>query len=233
MTAKVHPLGLKHRPALRQELWVFIHAQSAMRGSGKLWSLGFLSQQIRGALEDGIVFSFETDAVTMSKPGDITYSGYLQLDHILGAQQPLSTAHDEMLFIIQHQTSELWMKLAIYELTVTCQMIAGGQFATGLQGVVASIPNSGTAQFGLGRAPDYDAERVHGVSRGARTIIRLSVLAISDDRVSRRQQECRDDRRSPPGQAVVELLEKALYAPSIYDHTIRLLHRRGLGIDKS
>ena len=124
LTAKVHPLGLKHRPALRQELWVFIHAQSAMRGSGKLWSLGFLSQQIRGALEDGIVFSFETDAVTMSKPGDITYSGYLQLDRILGAQQPLSTAHDEMLFIIQHQTSELWMKLAIHELTVTCQMIA-------------------------------------------------------------------------------------------------------------
>jgi tryptophan 2,3-dioxygenase len=49
----------------------------------------------------------------------LTYAGYLQLDQLLGAQQPLSAPvhHDEMLFIIQHQTSELWMKLMIHELT--------------------------------------------------------------------------------------------------------------------
>ena len=48
----------------------------------------------------------------------LTYSGYLRLDALLGAQQPLSDPphHDEMLFIIQHQTSELWMKLIIHEL---------------------------------------------------------------------------------------------------------------------
>ncbi len=52
----------------------------------------------------------------------LTYAGYLRLDKILSAQAPLSGApgvparHDEMLFIIQHQTSELWMKLAIHEL---------------------------------------------------------------------------------------------------------------------
>src|ERR1700728_2162650 len=60
----------------------------------------------------------------MSKPKEIPYSGYLQLDRILQAQQPLSPAHDEMLFIVQHQTSELWMKLAIHELSATCQLIA-------------------------------------------------------------------------------------------------------------
>ncbi len=49
----------------------------------------------------------------------LTYAGYLRLDQLLAAQQPLSTPahHDEMLFIIQHQTSELWMKLMIHELT--------------------------------------------------------------------------------------------------------------------
>ena len=53
-------------------------------------------------------------------PGIITelaaqssYGGYLQLGQLLGAQQPRSSHHDEMLFIIQHQTSELWMKLMI------------------------------------------------------------------------------------------------------------------------
>src|SRR5271155_3485738 len=60
----------------------------------------------------------------MSQSKEISYSGYLQLDRILEAQQPLSTAHDEMLFIVQHQTSELWMKLAIHELSATCRLIA-------------------------------------------------------------------------------------------------------------
>ncbi len=47
---------------------------------------------------------------------DMSYGDYLGLDAILSAQHPLSDAHDEMLFIIQHQTSELWMRLALHEL---------------------------------------------------------------------------------------------------------------------
>ena len=54
----------------------------------------------------------------------MSYSDYLELDKILNAQRPISTAHDEMLFIIQHQTSELWMKLAIHELNATCRLVA-------------------------------------------------------------------------------------------------------------
>lgn len=44
----------------------------------------------------------------------MSYGDYLRIDQILTAQEPLSSAHDEMLFIIQHQASELWMKLALY-----------------------------------------------------------------------------------------------------------------------
>ena len=47
---------------------------------------------------------------------DMSYGDYLHLDEILGAQHPLSPMHDEMLFIVQHQTSELWMKLMLHEL---------------------------------------------------------------------------------------------------------------------
>jgi tryptophan 2,3-dioxygenase len=46
----------------------------------------------------------------------MSYGDYLQLDAILGAQKPLSPDHNEMLFIVQHQTSELWMKLMLHEL---------------------------------------------------------------------------------------------------------------------
>jgi tryptophan 2,3-dioxygenase len=48
---------------------------------------------------------------------DTSYGGYLRLAELLGAQRPRSSHHDEMLFIIQHQTSELWMKLLVHELT--------------------------------------------------------------------------------------------------------------------
>ena len=51
------------------------------------------------------------DAVT-DFAARMSYSDYLDLDRLLDAQHPLSTAHDELLFIIQHQTSELWMHLA-------------------------------------------------------------------------------------------------------------------------
>jgi tryptophan 2,3-dioxygenase len=47
---------------------------------------------------------------------DMSYGDYLQLDAILNAQKPLSPDHNEMLFIVQHQTSELWMKLMLHEL---------------------------------------------------------------------------------------------------------------------
>lgn len=53
----------------------------------------------------------------------MSYSDYLHLQQILGAQHPKSRSPDEMLFIIQHQTSELWMKLAIHEINAACQAI--------------------------------------------------------------------------------------------------------------
>ncbi|TMM48044.1 tryptophan 2,3-dioxygenase [Qipengyuania marisflavi] len=55
---------------------------------------------------------------------DVTYSSYLDLDSILSAQHPGSDAHDEMLFIIVHQASELWLKLCLHELTAARDCIA-------------------------------------------------------------------------------------------------------------
>ncbi|MGY3795910.1 tryptophan 2,3-dioxygenase family protein, partial [Aquimarina sp. 433] len=52
---------------------------------------------------------------------------YLALEGLLDGQNPLSNAHDEMLFIIQHQTSELWMRLAIHELTAARQGLEAGE----------------------------------------------------------------------------------------------------------
>ena len=56
------------------------------------------------------------DGARLDFAGAMSYGDYLGLDQVLGAQKPRSRDHNEMLFIIQHQASELWMKLAIHEL---------------------------------------------------------------------------------------------------------------------
>ncbi|GAA6179318.1 tryptophan 2,3-dioxygenase [Shimia sp. NS0008-38b] len=62
------------------------------------------------------VYDPSQDGAKMSFDNAMSYGDYLKLDGILNQQHPKSDAHDEMLFIIQHQTSELWMKLALHEL---------------------------------------------------------------------------------------------------------------------
>lgn len=68
------------------------------------------------------------DGAQMSFDGRMSYGDYLCIDQILTAQHPKSDAHDEMLFIIQHQTSELWMRLAIHELGAARTALGNGQF---------------------------------------------------------------------------------------------------------
>ena len=65
------------------------------------------------------------EGAEMSFDGQMSYGDYLHLDEVLGAQRPLTAAHDEMLFIVQHQVSELWMRLAVHEIGAARKAIAG------------------------------------------------------------------------------------------------------------
>jgi tryptophan 2,3-dioxygenase len=62
-------------------------------------------------------------------PAGMTYADYLKLDELLSAQRPLSDLHDEMLFIIIHQTKELWMKELLHELELAIDLIGQDRFA--------------------------------------------------------------------------------------------------------
>ena len=70
------------------------------------------------------------EGAQMAFDGRMSYGDYLSIDAILSAQKPLSGAHDELLFIIQHQTSELWMKLALHEIGAARAAIASGALPT-------------------------------------------------------------------------------------------------------
>lgn len=69
----------------------------------------------------------EDDGAKMSFSKDMSYGDYLGMDGILGAAKPLSNAHDEMLFIVQHQTSELWMRLVLHELSSARALMLQGR----------------------------------------------------------------------------------------------------------
>ncbi|SHL46784.1 Tryptophan 2,3-dioxygenase holoenzyme /Tryptophan 2,3-dioxygenase apoenzyme [Bradyrhizobium lablabi] len=169
----------------------------------------------------------------MSQRKDISYSGYLQLDKILQAQQPLSTAHDEMLFVIQHQTSELWMKLAIHELTATCRLIAADDLQPAFKTLarVSRILEQLNSAWDVLRTmtpSEYTEFRgLLGQSSGFQSWQYRVIEFLVGNKNAAMIHAHQDDK------AVVERLEAVRLAPSIYDLTIQLLHRRGLGIDKA
>ncbi|MFK7855313.1 MAG: tryptophan 2,3-dioxygenase [Granulosicoccus sp.] len=68
------------------------------------------------------------EGAKMSFKDDMSYGDYLKLESLLSSQHPVSQAHDEMLFIVQHQTSELWMRLALHELHAARDLLASGSY---------------------------------------------------------------------------------------------------------
>ncbi len=94
----------------------------AVRGSNDL-------QQERGVSDqtNKQAYNPETDGAKMGFADAMSYGDYLHLQTVLDQQHPLSKAHDELLFIIQHQTSELWMKLVLHEMSAARQALKAGQ----------------------------------------------------------------------------------------------------------
>ena len=165
--------------------------------------------------------------------GPLSYSGYLRLDKVLAAQEPRSSAHDELLFIIQHQTSELWMKLAIHELNATCRQIADDnlQPAFKMLSRISRIFEQLNSAWDVLRTmtpSEYTEFRgLLGQSSGFQSWqYRVIEFMVGNKNAAMTHIHADDE-------TVAARLEAVRRAPSIYDLTIQLLHRRGLGIDKA
>jgi tryptophan 2,3-dioxygenase len=171
--------------------------------------------------------------VPLSLREGISYSDYLALDKILNAQQPLSTAHDEILFIIQHQTSELWMKLAIHELSATCRLIAADDLQPAFKTLsrVSRILEQLNSAWDVLRTmtpSEYTQFRATlGTSSGFQSYQYRLIEFLAGNKNAAMMRVHANDK------PVLGRLEAVRQAPSIYDLTIRVLHRRGFGIDPS
>jgi len=171
-----------------------------------------------------------TEGAQMSFDGRMSYGDYLQIDRILTAQLPLTGAHDEMLFIIQHQTSELWMRLALHELDAARAMIAADRAREAFK-MLARIArifeqlNSAWDVLRTMTPSDYTTFREGlGQSSGFQSWqYRLIEYAVGN----RNLAMLRPHAHRPD---LTEKLEAELARPSLYDEALRLLARRGLPV---
>lgn len=165
----------------------------------------------------------ETDFVRRMSYGD-----YLGLDAILGAQHPLSEAHDEMLFIIQHQTTELWMRLAIHELSAARRAIAKDE----VQPAMKMLARMSRIFEQLNNA--WDVLRTMTPSEYTRFRSQLGQSSGFQSRQYRLIEFLLGNRNQAmlkPHAHDVEttaLLEAELATPSLYDEVLRLADRNGL-----
>ena len=163
----------------------------------------------------------------------MSYGDYLQLDAILSAQKPLSPAHDEMLFIVQHQTSELWMKLMLHELHAATGHIAKNelQMAFKMLARVSKIMEQLVHAWDVLATmtpPEYTAMRPYlGQSSGFQSYQYRSIeFALGN----KNPAMLRPHAHRPD---LLAQVQAAFEAPSLYDEALRLLARRGIPVPAS
>ena len=160
----------------------------------------------------------------------LSYGQYLQLERVLGAQSPLSTHHDEMLFIVMHQASELWMKLCIHELRAAIEQIRQDDLGPAFK-MLARVSR---VQIQLAQSwdvlstmtpADYSSFRASlGKSSGFQSYQYRTLEYI----IGNKNPAMIEVHRHHP--ELYAQLKEALFSPSLYDESLRLLARRGFAI---
>jgi tryptophan 2,3-dioxygenase len=161
----------------------------------------------------------------------MSYGDYLGLDAILNAQHPLSPDHNEMLFIVQHQTSELWMKLALYELRAALASVHRDELPPAFK-MLARVSRifeqlvQAWNVLATMTPSEYTAMRPYlGQSSGFQSHQYRQIEFMLGNK---NEQMLKPHEHRPE---ILAQVTQTLEAPSFYDEVIRLLARRGFDID--
>jgi tryptophan 2,3-dioxygenase len=161
---------------------------------------------------------------------DMSYADYLHLDAVLTAQHPLSPDHNEMLFIVQHQTSELWMKLMLHELSAAVGHVARDELSPAFKMLarVSRIMEQLVHAWDVLATmtpPEYSAIRPYlSTSSGFQS---WQYRCIEFMLGNKNAAMLKPHSHRPELLAKVEAAHRA---PSLYDESLRLLARRGLDV---
>jgi tryptophan 2,3-dioxygenase len=163
----------------------------------------------------------------------LSYGEYLGLDKLLDAQKPLTFQHDEMMFIIVHQTSELWMRLFRHELTGVLECVQKDNLDPSFKMLarISRVQTQLTATWDVLSTmtpAEYSAFRnALGRSSGFQSFqYRMLEFMLGNKHPEMVAVHARDPKAQ-------EQLQRALAQPSLYDEVLRLLSRRGYGIPES
>ncbi|MFC7461455.1 tryptophan 2,3-dioxygenase [Hydrogenophaga defluvii] len=160
----------------------------------------------------------------------MSYGDYLQLDQVLSAQKPLSPAHDELLFIVQHQTSELWMKLMLHELRGAIRHIAADELAPAFKMLarVSKIMEQLVHAWDVLATmtpPEYTAMRPYlGASSGFQS---YQYRCIEYSMGNKNPAMLKPHEHRPD---LLAQVRASFDAPSLYDEALRLMARRGIAV---
>ena len=171
-----------------------------------------------------------SEGAEMSFRGRMSYGDYLHLEKILNAQETLSPAHDELLFIIQHQTSELWMKLAIHEILSAKQAIREDRvqpafkMLTRVARIFEQLNNAWDVLRTMTPSEYTEFRNSLGQSSGFQS---WQYRAIEFLAGNRNLAMLKPHEHVPD---VTEKLEAILAEPSLYDEALMLLGRQGFDI---
>ncbi|NVD72640.1 tryptophan 2,3-dioxygenase [Duganella sp. BJB1802] len=174
--------------------------------------------------------SAEWHGAQMDFSNSMSYGDYLGLDQILNAQHPLSPNHNEMLFIVQHQTSELWMKLMLHEMHAVRSHLQSDDLAPAFKMLarVARIMDQLVHAWDVLATmtpPEYTAIRPYlGASSGFQSYQYREIEFI----LGNKNAALLNVHTTAP--AAFAVLDKALREPSVYDEAIKLLARNGLPV---
>jgi len=172
------------------------------------------------------------DGARLDFAGAMSYGDYLGLDGLLAAQRPRSADHNEMLFIVQHQATELWMKLMVHELRAAIGHVRGDDLQPAFKmlsrvaRIMAQLNQSWDVLATLTPA-EYSSFRGDlGSSSGFQSYQyrMIEFLLGNKDAVAMEPH-----RHRPELFAALQELHRS---PSLYDEAIRVLARRGFAIDK-
>jgi tryptophan 2,3-dioxygenase len=164
---------------------------------------------------------------------DMSYGDYLHLDAVLSAQHPLSPDHNEMLFIVQHQTSELWMKLMLHELRAAVAAIAADRLGAAFKMLarVSRIMEQLVHAWDVLATmtpPEYSAIRPYlSASSGFQS---FQYRCIEFTLGNKNAAMLKPHAHRPD---LLAQVEAAWRAPSLYDESLRLLARRGVAVPAS
>lgn len=160
----------------------------------------------------------------------MSYGSYLALDTLLSAQQPVSRHHDEMLFIIQHQTSELWLKLMLHELRAVRVQLAADNLRAAMKGVarIKHIQRSLTEQWSiLATLTPSEYVQFRGDLGAASGFQSYQYRAVEFMLGNKNAGMLKVFDANPPARA---MLAAILKQTSIYDEFLALLARRGFAV---